>query len=129
VGYPNDRTEMNGLFYGANVDGGTFPAAIWGAYMKSIIGGFCGAFPLPKEPFQSTPFFGEYSTTGGSKLGYGTGTDSTTTPTTPTTPAPAAPTPPPETQQPTSPSGGAQYDPEQYESPPQGPPDTGGDTP
>jgi penicillin-binding protein 1A len=129
VGYPNDRTEMTGLFYGANVDGGTFPAAIWGAYMKSIIGGFCGAFPLPKEPFQSSPFFGEYSTTGGSRLGYGTGTDSTTTPTTPTTPAPVAPAPAPETQQPSSPSGGAQYDPEQYESPPQQPPDTGGDTP
>jgi penicillin-binding protein 1A len=135
VGYPNDRTEMNGLFYGANVDGGTFPAAIWGAYMKSIIGGFCGSFPLPKEPFQSSPFVGEYSSTGGSRLG--TGTDSTTTPTTPAptipapatpapaTPAPAAPAPAaPEPQQPSPPSGGAQYDPEQYEAPPQPPPDT-----
>ena len=51
VGYPNDRTEMQTLFYGGPVDGGTFPAAIWGVYMKSIIGKFCGDFKQPKEPF------------------------------------------------------------------------------
>src|SRR4051794_3926276 len=71
VGYPNDRTEMNTLFYGGPVDGGTFPAAIWGAYMKSIKGSYCGDFRLPKEPFQSQPFSGQYSTTGENKLGYG----------------------------------------------------------
>ena len=62
VGYPNDRTEMNDLYFGGHVDGGTFPADIWGAYMKSIKGGFCGDFPQPKEPFVSQPFFGQYST-------------------------------------------------------------------
>ena len=34
VGYPNDRTQMLGLYYGANVAGGTFPAEIWDSYMK-----------------------------------------------------------------------------------------------
>jgi penicillin-binding protein 1A len=118
VGYPNDRTQMNGLFYGGNVDGGTFPAAIWGAYMKSVIGGFCGDFPQPKVPFSSSPFFGEYSSTGGGKLGLGDGDNETT----PEAPAPAAPTPPSTGG---DPSGGTEFDPEQYEAPPQGPP--GGD--
>ncbi|HET9738883.1 MAG TPA: transglycosylase domain-containing protein [Solirubrobacteraceae bacterium] len=119
VGYPNDRTQMNGLFYGGNVDGGTFPAAIWGAYMKSVIGGFCGDFPPPKVPFSSSPFFGEYSTTGGGKLGYGNG-ESDTTPE-PATPAPETPAPPSTGD----PSGGTEFDPEQYESPPQEAPETG----
>ena len=119
VGYPNDRTQMNGLFYGGNVDGGTFPAAIWGAYMKSVIGGFCGDFPLPKVPFSSSPFFGEYATTGGGKLGYGNGESDS---------SPESTTPEPETPAPPStgdPSGGTEFDPEQYESPPQDAPETG----
>jgi len=119
VGYPNDRTQMTGLFYGGNVDGGTFPAAIWGAYMKSVIGGFCGDFPPPKVPFSSSPFFGEYSTTGGGKLGYGNG-ESDSSPD-PTTPAPETPAPPSTGD----PSGGTEFDPEQYEAPPQEAPETG----
>ena len=118
VGYPNDRTQMTGLFFGGNVDGGTYPAAIWGAYMRSIIGGFCGSFPLPKEPFTSSPFFGEYASTGGGRLGRGLGDgedDSTDTPD-------FAPEPvdPPSGD----PSGGTEFDPEQYESPPQDAPGT-----
>ena len=65
VGYPNDRTEMNGLFNGRNVDGGTFPAQIWSDYMKSAKGGFCGEFAKPDQAFKSAPFFGKYSRTGG----------------------------------------------------------------
>ena len=101
VGYPNDRTEMHTLFYGGPVDGGTFPAAIWGVYMKSVIGKFCGDFKQPKEPFSSTPFVGEYSSTGGGSLGYddGDGVDDSTT--APVAPAPVAPT------EPTEPSRGA----------------------
>jgi penicillin-binding protein 1A len=38
---------MRGLFYGANVDGGTFPAAIWGAYMREAAGSYCGDFRAP----------------------------------------------------------------------------------
>ena len=59
---------MNGLYFGRNVDGGTYPADIWAAYMKPAVGKFCGAFPLPKEPFVSQPFMGHYSTTGRPKL-------------------------------------------------------------
>ena len=119
VGYPNDRTQMNGLFFGGNVDGGTFPAAIWGAYMKSVIGGFCGDFPQPKVPFSSSPFSGEYSSNGGGKLGLGEGESDTT---------PEAPTPDPATPPATGdPSGGTEFDPEQYEAPPQGPPGEDGD--
>ncbi len=68
VGYPNDRTQMNGLYHGSNVDGGTFPAEIWGNYMKQAKGGFCGQFVKPDRPFTSSPFFGKNSTTG-SKAG------------------------------------------------------------
>ncbi len=119
VGYPNERVYMNYQYHGGPVDGGTFPADIWGAYMKSVIGHFCGPFPQPKEPFVSHPFFGEYSTSGGDKLGFGSrGND-------------AQPTPTPDATQKNdnnnndNPSGGTQFDPDQYESPPQGPPDTG----
>jgi penicillin-binding protein 1A len=114
VGYPNDRTQMTGLYFGRNVDGGTFPADIWGAYMKSIIGGFCGSFALPKEPFSASPFFGEYASTGGGKLGFGDGEEETTEE--PVAPEPTEP-------EDTAPSGGTEFDPEQYESAPQDPPD------
>jgi penicillin-binding protein 1A len=116
VGYPNDRTYMNGLYFGRNVDGGTFPADIWGAYMKSIIGNFCGPFPLPKEPFQSRPFFGQYSTTGGNRLGLSTGKDEE--------PKPEENKQDKPEQQQDNTGGGTQFDPDQYESPPQQPPKT-----
>ena len=118
VGYPNDRTEMHTLFFGGPVDGGTFPAAIWGVYMKSIIGGFCGEFRTPKEPFVSQPFYGDYSTTGGNKLGYGDETDDTTDE------EPVAPEEETEPEEETAPSGGTEFDPEQYESAPQDAPET-----
>jgi penicillin-binding protein 1A len=117
VGYPNDRTEMNTLFYGGPVDGGTFPAAIWGVYMKSIIGKFCGSFPQPKEPFVSSSFFGEYASTGGGRLGFGDGEDDESTE------EPVAPEPTAQPEE-SDPSGGTEFDPEQYESAPQDPPDT-----
>jgi penicillin-binding protein 1A len=120
VGYPNDRTEMHTLFYGGPVDGGTFPAAIWGAYMKSIIGGFCGSFPLPKEPFVAQPFFGEYSSSGGDRLGYSGEDDDTSTEE--LAPEPTAEPQDEATEEP--PTGGTEFDPEQYESAPQGPPET-----
>jgi penicillin-binding protein 1A len=121
VGYPNDRTEMNGLFYGGNVDGGTFPAAIWGEYMKSIKGSFCGAFPQPKEPFVSQPFFGSYSSNGGNKLGLGSSDEEET----PSDDSTNEPEPTPDQDQGDNNGGGTEFDPEQYESPPQEAPDTG----
>jgi penicillin-binding protein 1A len=112
VGYPNDRTEMNGLYFGRNVDGGTFPADIWGAYMSQAKGSYCGSFPLPTEPFQSAPFFGKYSRSGAPGGPNATGT-----------PAPTATSTP---QQNAGRGTGGAYNPGAYESPPQGPPPTGG---
>jgi penicillin-binding protein 1A len=118
VGYPNDRTQMNGLYFGANVDGGTFPADIWGAYMREAKGSYCGAFPLPKEPFVSQPFFGDYSSSGGDKLGYGEESEDDV-PTTPDEDATDEPAPTDEDN-----TGGTEFNPDQYESPPQDDPNT-----
>jgi penicillin-binding protein 1A len=137
VGYPNDRTRMTGLYYGANVDGGTFPAEIWGAYMKQAKGRFCGDFKPPKTPFTSSPFFGEYSTSGGGKGNQTSGgTSQAFAPTVPQGGSlPSAPEPEQDD------SGGGEggrggrggddnadkgFDPDAYEAPAQPPPDTGG---
>jgi penicillin-binding protein 1A len=132
VGYPNDRRYMTGLYYGRNVDGGTFPADIWGEYMKSIIGKFCGSFRLPKEPFQSRPFFGRYSSNGGDRLGLGSGNEET-----PSTGQPSPDQQPSQEDQPQqqqqpqqdNTGGGTQFDPDAYESPPQTEPVTPQATP
>ncbi len=122
VGYPKQHIEMNGLYFGRNVDGGTFPADIWGAYMKKAVGKYCGDFRPPKTPFVSQPFFGHYATTGKPKADTGAATgdqtdgkkndgkkndgngngDKTTG----------------------GANGGTTYDPSQYETKPQGPPAT-----
>ena len=47
-----------------NIDGGTYPADIWGDYMKKAVGKYCGDFKQPTEPFQSQPFFGHYAREG-----------------------------------------------------------------
>jgi penicillin-binding protein 1A len=136
VGYPTGGHYMNTEFFGAPVDGGTFPAEIWAAYMKQAIGKYCGDFPQPKTPFQPQPFFGHYATTGGGQ-GYdnGVGTPGAQPP------APSA-TPATGTTQTggkgngghgnhggqggngAGGNGGTVYDPAQYETPPQGPPAT-----
>ena len=118
VGYPNDRTQMNGLYFGRNVDGGTFPADIWGEYMKHAKGSYCGDFRQPKEPFVSTPFSGEYASSGGNKLGFQEKPDE-----------PEEPEEDKPEEDTTNPGGGTEFDPEQYEAAPQPPPDTdnGGD--
>jgi penicillin-binding protein 1A len=120
VGYPNSRTEMNGLYYGRNVDGGTFPADIWGAYMKMASGGYCGSFPLPKSPFVSSPFFGHYSQESASNPNANSGS-STTTP----TPTPSSTATPGTGGTGTQKGTGGAFNPNAYESPPQGPPPTG----
>ena len=136
VGYPKDDIQMNGLYFGRNVDGGTFPADIWGDYMGRIKGKFCGDFRPPKHPFQSSPFHGRYSKSGGSLTGGETGgmTNSTVSPSTPSTPTtPAAPPAPEETvPEPTAPDTGGDeepddnggFDPTKYESEPQPEPQT-----
>src|SRR3954462_2002767 len=76
VGYPNAKVQMRSLFQGGPVAGGTFPAQIWGQYMKRVKGRFCGEFPKPTEPFVASPFFGHYSRTGGKDTGDETGQQS-----------------------------------------------------
>jgi penicillin-binding protein 1A len=120
VGYPNDRTEMNGLYFGRNVDGGTYPADIWGAYMKQAKGSYCGDFPEPKDPFVASPFYGKYSRGAGSS----DSKDESTT-TTPTTPQSTS-TPTPSAGQQNGTGGTQGFDPGAYESPPQPSPDAGG---
>jgi penicillin-binding protein 1A len=59
VGHATERRTL-----GDGAAGGVTAAPIWGAYMKTAHGGYCGDFPAPKTPFASTPFFGTYATTG-----------------------------------------------------------------
>jgi penicillin-binding protein 1A len=56
VGHPNQPYPL-----GPNAQGGTVAAPIWGAYMKTAKGGFCGDFPKPKVPFAPQPFVGKFS--------------------------------------------------------------------
>ncbi len=138
VGYPDRDVQMNGLFYGANVDGGTFPAQIWGDYMSHIKGKFCGDFASPKTPFSSSPFYGRYSRSGGGLTGGDEGDSTTTDPfgATPTTPGATDPTTPAPGDDEQAPDAGAEpdagdnndagFDPTQYESAPQPAPETTG---
>ena len=73
VGFPTRRIEMYPPVTPISVAGGTYPAQIWGRYMKAVKRG-CGGFREPKTPFQAAPFFGKYATTGapgGGSYGYG----------------------------------------------------------
>jgi penicillin-binding protein 1A len=95
MGHPNALVPMPG------VQGGSTPAIIWGNYMGIANGGECATFPAPKEQVDFTPFYGEYSSTGGSSS---SGTYSTS---------------------PYNGTGGGTtggYDPRLYEAPPQEPP-------
>ncbi len=58
VGHANSREPMPGAA------GGVAAAPIWGAYMNTAKGSFCGDFPQPTEAFHAVPFFGKYSKTG-----------------------------------------------------------------
>jgi penicillin-binding protein 1A len=142
VGYPKERIQMVGLHPTGNVAGGTFPAEIWGAYMTEAKGRFCGDFEPPSTPFQASPFFGKYASTGGGK---GNELSSGSSDSTFQSPAPVAP-PEADTTEPESDGdgggGGARrggggdgdgegFDPDAYEAPPQPPPaagDEGGGT-
>jgi len=68
VGFPGSAAiSMNGMYAptGGNIDGGTYPADIWGEYMKKAVGKACVDFKKPTEPFQSQTFQGHYSREGG----------------------------------------------------------------
>jgi penicillin-binding protein 1A len=136
VGYPGQvRTPMNPPTTPISVAGGTYPATIWGKYMKTAKKG-CGDFPKPKEAFQSKPFTGKYqqiqpepkASDKDDKDKKDKDKDKTTeTPApnggaTPQAPDPAAqppatPAQPAPPAQPEQPQGGAAPDPEQYQAP------------
>ncbi|MBO9532393.1 MAG: hypothetical protein J7513_05410, partial [Solirubrobacteraceae bacterium] len=83
VGYPDRQVEMRSQFFGASVAGGTFPAQIWGAYMKVATAGKpCGQWRKITEPVTAAPFKGRFARSGGSGEGDETGTTpEATTPT------------------------------------------------
>jgi penicillin-binding protein 1A len=116
VGHPKDPYPL-----GPNAQGGAIAAPIWGVYMKSAKGKFCGAFPKPKVPFSPQPFFGKYSRTGAGK-----GKGDQTNPQDPNQPQQQQPgsTPGPDGGGTGTTGGGTKYPPDAYESPPQGTPNT-----
>ncbi|WP_205696287.1 transglycosylase domain-containing protein [Conexibacter sp. SYSU D00693] len=59
VGHAKDKRTL-----GPGSAGGEVAAPIWGDYMKTAHGKFCGQFPKPTEPFKARPFFGKYARTG-----------------------------------------------------------------
>lgn len=61
VGFPKANIPMSSLYNGGPVDGGTFPAEIWGIYMKQAKRSFCGQFPKPGHAFKSKGFRGRHS--------------------------------------------------------------------
>jgi penicillin-binding protein 1A len=122
VGFPKANIAMPNLFHGGPVDGGTFPAEIWGNYMKAARRGFCGKFPKPDHPFKPKAFKRSYNRGRAApvqpiaplppRVDPGAGT---TKPGTVKPPRPATPPPPPP---PAPDTGGNGYDPGAYQTPP-----------
>jgi penicillin-binding protein 1A len=123
VGYPTAKIEMRTLFQGGPVAGGTFPAQIWGQYMKHAKGKCCGAFQKPKAPFVASPFFGHYSRTGGKGTGDEPGQQSQGAGNGVDTPARGQDDNQGANHD-TNGTGGRGFDPNFYESPPQKAPET-----
>jgi penicillin-binding protein 1A len=109
IGHAGERRTL-----GEGAAGGEVAAPIWGAYMKTAKGKFCGKFKQPAGAFTASPFFGRYSRTGGS----GTSTTPGTTGSAPGV-APSTPGAAPSTGTGTTGGGTTQYPPSAYESPPQ----------
>lgn len=86
VGYEPNPIQMNSQFQGASVAGGTFPAQIWGAYMKQVMKNKpCGKFKSITEPVTASKFNGRYASSGGSGTGDDLGKQDDDTITTPDT--------------------------------------------
>ena len=90
VGYPEARTPMLTEYHGARVAGSTYPAEIWGDYMKQAKGKACGDFPKPDIAAQWVPFSGKYEDGGGPDTNED-GADQEPADTTPTADTPSAP--------------------------------------
>ena len=105
--------------------GGTFPAEIWGDYMKQAKGKYCGDFTPRRRRSCPRRSIGRYARGGGKSSG-----DETTDPSglPRTTEDPAAEQPGDEDGDEAAPDGGNGdggdgFDPDKYEAPPQQPPD------
>jgi penicillin-binding protein 1A len=127
VGFPGSaKTSMNGMYFGANIDGGTYPAQIWGDYMKHVVAKGCGEWRKPKEPFSSQPFRGSFAEEGAEDEE--NGVDENGNPVAPSTDEPSSPGP--DSPRNGGGNGGANndatFDPGAYETAPQGPPESGG---
>jgi membrane peptidoglycan carboxypeptidase len=65
VGYPKGQIFMRTEYHGGPVAGGTYPAEIWGDYMRDITRrGKCGSFRSASSPPQWVPFNGKYARSG-----------------------------------------------------------------
>jgi penicillin-binding protein 1A len=113
MGYPNALVSMPG------VQGGSYPAAIWHDYMSVAHGADCSDFPQPKERVSFSPFYGQYSSTGGggNRGSYGGGSAGTYGGGTGGSYNRSAPSG--GTGSPSTGGGTGGYDPRLYESPPQ----------
>ncbi|MBJ7332837.1 MAG: transglycosylase domain-containing protein, partial [Solirubrobacteraceae bacterium] len=111
VGYPDAQISMFTQYHGGSVAGGTFPAEIWGDYMRVAKRKFCGGFAQPKTPFQGSSFSGKYQRQGGGKDEDGFDTDGQQSAQQYETGG-------------TKTNGGSQYDDDAYETPPQQDPTT-----
>jgi penicillin-binding protein 1A len=64
VGYPNAQISMSNV-HGITVAGGTFPATIWGLFMRAAFGANPpGEWPPPNNPVVWQPFRGQYQYVG-----------------------------------------------------------------
>jgi penicillin-binding protein 1A len=127
VGFPgNAQRSMNGMYLGGrNIDGGTYPADIWGTYMKKAVGSYCGDFKRPKNPFNGQPFLGRYAREGGKgDQGVDGNGGQVPAPGTETVPGNGGGGNVPDTNRGGTGNEDAAFNPDQYETPPQGAPET-----
>ena len=95
---PGSQISMNGLYFGSNIDGGTYPARDLGRlHEEGRAARAAGSGSRPSEPFQSQAFQGRYAREGADDEE--TGEDETGT----TTPGPGTTTAPPADEKPADP--------------------------
>ncbi|HUR87101.1 MAG TPA: transglycosylase domain-containing protein [Solirubrobacteraceae bacterium] len=123
VGFPKANVPMTNLFHGAPVDGGTYPAEIWGTYMKAARRGYCGTFAKPDHPFKPKVFKSRFNRGGSAPeqpLVAPQPVDPGAAATKPGTVKPPRTTNPPVTPPPANGNGGTGgFDPDQYQPQPQ----------
>jgi penicillin-binding protein 1A len=96
VGYPNDQGEKRYMYsvHGRAVAGGTFPAEIWGDFMRQLVErtGDTTSFPLPQNPADWSTFESDFTRDAEEAEETESEEATTTESTTETTPATTAPT-------------------------------------